>query len=97
MKKCGLVSLSITLLVVTLTSVTQVDAVINYNSNGLDCTEVCLLDATQRVADKQGEKKQLEKLITLINRLKALRIKNNVNMLHTFFGLKGVYFVCKSL
>ena len=85
MKKCGLLSLSITLLTVTLTGVTLVSAVIDYNANGMDCSEVCFLDAIQRVTDNQGERKQIEKLIKLVNRLKEIRIKNNVTITKLFY------------
>ena len=78
MKKCGLVSLSITLLTVTLVGVTPISAVVDYNANGMDCSEVCFLDAIQRVSDNQGERRQIEKLMKLVNRLKEIRIKNKV-------------------
>ena len=73
MNKCGLVSLFITLLGLTLVS-----GVIDYNAYGSDCSEVCFLDAIQRTTDAQGERSQIEKLIQLVNRLKAIRILNGV-------------------
>jgi hypothetical protein len=75
MPKCGLALASV---IVTLISVTSVYGVTDYNANGLDCWEVCYLDAFQEAVGK-GEQKRLQDFLKLINKVKELRIKHNVN------------------
>ena len=74
MQKCGLALAS---LIVTLISVASVNGLTDYNANGIDCWEVCYLDAFQE-SDGKGEQKRLQEFLKLINKVKELRIKHQV-------------------
>jgi hypothetical protein len=50
----------------------------DYNANGLDCWEMCFLDAFQDPNVDNNEKQRLQSFLKLVNRVKKIRIKHKV-------------------
>ena len=65
-------------LAITLVYVWPVSSLTDYNSQGLDCWEVCLLDAFQMNPSKD-EQMRLQQFLNLANKIKQIRIQNKVS------------------